>query len=156
MNKNVTALIVVLGIAAAIYLGIRFYGKQHAEQVVAKQKEAFEESLVADEVYCDACGKVSKLDVAFKDRRTYQICPACGQKKARPIVYWYCQNPSCNKQLVRFANHVWDENGYNPSPQGAPVCPVCRQPRSISPEELTLEDARRIAKETGQPFPPED
>jgi len=155
MNKQLSTVIVLLGIIAVIVLGIRYYNKHHAAGVEAKQKTDYEEGLATDQVWCEACKATSKLDVPFKERRTYQVCPACGEKKARPIVYWWCMGKDCNKQLVPFANHVWDENGYNQSPWGTPVCPTCRQPNNISPEELHLSGARKIAEETSQPFPPE-
>jgi ribosomal protein L32 len=155
MNRQLGALIVLLGVVAVVYLGVRYYNNLHRAAKDAEQKEAFEADLVANEVVCDACGAVSKLDVEFRDRYTYQKCPKCGEVKARPIVYRFCQNPACNKRLVRFINDVWVGSEYFQSPH-TPVCPVCGESRYILPETLHLSDAKRIARETGQPFPPEE
>jgi len=156
MNRQLSTVIVLVGIVAAIYLGVKYYNRQHKAAKEAEQKEAFEADLVANEVVCDACGTVSKLDVPFRDRYTFQKCPRCGEIKARPIAYRYCQKPACNKRLVRCVSNVWEEGKYSPSPYAAPVCPVCGSPQSILPESLHVSDAKRIAKETNQPFPPEE
>ena len=140
--------------AATLLAGCWPFGL-HESKLEREQKKAYQEGLVADHVWCEACKATSKLDVPFWQRRTFQVCPACGEERARPVVYWYCMGKNCNKQLVPFINHVWTEDGFSQSPQGAPVCPKCGEARNVSPEELHLAGAREIAKETNQPFPPE-
>ncbi|MBN1919426.1 MAG: hypothetical protein JW889_16135 [Verrucomicrobia bacterium] len=154
MNGRMGGVLVVLVVVFGIVAGYRFISTRHRTHVLDEQKRAYDEGLVTNRVWCEACGTVSEVDVPFTQRRKFLECPSCHEMKARPITYWYCTNESCNRQLTSFPNHVWD-NGYNASPFGAPNCPACGQANHISPEELHLSDAKRIAEETGQPFPPE-
>ena len=153
MSRQAGAVVVLLGIVAVIVLGYRLVSKQTKARVEEKQKTAFHQRLMARQVVCDECGAVSPMDVPHTERRRFQVCPECGAKKARPIVYFVCMNPECDRQLVRFANHVMEGSIFHQSPEGRPVCPICGRPDLIRPAELSIEHAKKIAKETGQEFP---
>jgi Zn finger protein HypA/HybF involved in hydrogenase expression len=151
MDRRVSAIIIVLGVIAFGVVGCRLFSKLNKHRIESKQKTAFDQGLVAREVRCDNCGVVSPMDVAYVDRRHFQKCPACGAEAARPIVYYVCGNPDCNRQLIKVANHVWGPDGFSP---GDPiVCPKCGQARNVEPRELHLDEAERIAQETGRKLP---
>jgi len=146
------ALIVALGVVAMVYLGYKVVDSWHDESTLAEQEKAYKEAPIAQEVACDACGAVSPMEVSREQRRKFQVCPQCGQKLARPIVYFICGNPECNEQLVKIRNHVFGEDGFSASPDRL-ACPRCGRPEMIVPDELSFEDAKKIAEKTGQEFP---
>ena len=151
MSKQVGTIIMLLGIVAVFVLGYRCVSKGTKARIEARQKKAFEQALAGQEVQCDECGEISSMNVPFIDRRKFQVCPKCGAKKARPIVYYVCSNPECNRQLVKVRNIVWEEGVIS---YGDPiVCPNCGRPNLIEPSELHIVKAKKIAEETDQPFP---
>jgi ribosomal protein L32 len=153
MNRQLSTVLVLLGIIAVIIVGIRLVNKQTKARTEERQETKFKQRVMAREVVCDQCGVVSPMDVIYTERRRFQVCPACGAKKARPIVYFVCNNPECNRQLIRFVNSVFEGGTYSQSPQGGVVCPNCRRRDTVEPTEISIDQARKIAKETGQDFP---
>jgi ribosomal protein S27E len=153
MNKQLSTVVLLLGVIVVVFVGIRLISKQAKARTEEKQKTAFKERLMAREVVCDDCGVTSPMDVIYTQRRKFQVCPSCGQKKARPIVYFMCNNPECNRQLIRFVNHVMDGSTFYESPQGGVTCPNCGRKDTVEPRELSIAEAAKTAKETGQSFP---
>ena len=153
MNKQVSAIIVLVGIIAVIYAGVRLLNKQTKARTEKKQKAAFEHRVIALEVACDQCRAVSPMEVLHDQRRKFQVCPECGAKQARPIVYYVCSNPECNQQLVRFANHVFEGREFHQSPEGGVQCPSCGRADTVEPREISINHAKETAEETGQDFP---
>jgi peptide subunit release factor 1 (eRF1) len=134
-----------------VVLGIKCWHKGHQARIEKKQEVAFERNAISEQVGCDSCGAFSDMEVPYTERRRFQVCPDCGEKRARPIVYYTCMNPDCNRQLVKVRNHVFGEEGFSASPDGL-VCPRCGRPHDVRPEEHSIEDAKKIAEETGQQF----
>jgi RNA polymerase subunit RPABC4/transcription elongation factor Spt4 len=148
--KNIIALgLIVVAVALVIYTVVHTSRRNRGKIVV---QEEFAAGQVSQEVFCDNCRAISggqKIGRAHSQQ--YQVCPACKQKKARPIVYFYCQNPGCNKALVKVRNVVVEDHQVLPG--DTPVCPVCGREDTLTPMEIELSTAQRIAKETGQQFP---
>ena len=153
MRRQIGAVIVLLGIVAVIYAGARLMHKQSKARTEEKQKTAFGRRVMALEVACDQCRAVSPMEVLHDQRGKFQVCPDCGAKQARPIVYYVCGNPECNQQLVRFINHVFEGREFHQSPEGGVRCPSCGRADTVEPREFSIEHARKIAQETGQDFP---
>jgi len=146
------AFVVVLIIAAIGLITYTVVKERRRAQGKISVREAFESGQVAREVYCDACGKISDgLTIKRAFSQQYHKCPECGEQMARPIVYYLCQNPGCNKALVKVRSVVVVEG--RPVGGDATVCPVCGREDGVTPMEIELESARKIAEETGQEFP---
>ncbi len=150
MLKNFVVLVLVVGAIVAIVVTVVNERKKARSQIDIK--EAFEEGQVSQEIYCDNCRETTTglvIKRAFSQR--YQDCPACGQKKGRPIVYYYCQNPGCNKALIKVRNVVVEDGRVLSGDRG--VCPICGREDMVTPMELDLSSVRKIAQETDQEFP---
>jgi DNA-directed RNA polymerase subunit M/transcription elongation factor TFIIS len=152
MNKTARLIVLFLGVVAAIIIIYKLVSAQHRVLAEKEQVKAYKEGLVAQEVWCESCDTTSPLEVMFKDKARFQVCPKCGEKAARPIVYYMCMNEGCNKQLVKVRNHVMEGTEFLKSPD-AFVCPNCGQASTLYFEPLHLDKARQVAEETGQPFP---
>jgi len=147
--KNIVGLILVVGaIVLVVYTVINETRRSRSKINV---KEEFEAGQVCQELYCDNCGKTTGGHVIKRAHsQQYHTCPKCGQKTGRPIVYFYCQNPDCHKALVKVRNMVVVNRQV--SPGDPPVCPICGREDAMTPMEIELSTARRIAKETHQEF----
>jgi RNA polymerase subunit RPABC4/transcription elongation factor Spt4 len=148
--KNTIAFVLIVGaIVLVVYTVINQTRRARSNIVV---KEEFATGQVSQEVSCDNCGAISEgLTINRAHSQKYQVCPKCKQNKARPIVYFFCQNPGCHKALVKVRNVVVEDHQVLPG--DTPVCPVCGREDMLTPMEIELSTAQRIAKETGQQFP---
>jgi hypothetical protein len=148
--KNIIALGLVVGaIVLIIYTLVNETRRARGKIVV---KEEFAAGQVCQEISCDNCGAISGGQTIMRSHsQQYQTCPKCKQKTARPIVYFYCQNPDCHKALVKVRNLVVVKGKVLPG--DIPVCPICGREDTLTPMEIDLSTAQEIAKETGQQFP---
>jgi len=151
MGKQV--IIVIVAIVAIAFLGYRIISQQQrAKSRKEFQREYYDVKQASQEIYCDSCGEITTgLNLSRNEAARYQVCPKCGQKTGRPIVYRFCQREGCNRQLIKYANDVWDEGQRLPGQ--TPVCPNCGRADAVIPDYLDLKYAEKIAKETGQQFP---
>jgi hypothetical protein len=150
MLKNFVVLVLVVGAIVAIVVTVVNQTKKARSHI--NIKETFEEGQVCQEIYCDNCRETSTgLSIKRAFAQQYQDCPACGQKKGRPIVYYYCQDPECDKALIRIKNVVVEEGRVLAGDRG--VCPICGREDMITPMELDLSSVRKIAQDTDQDFP---
>jgi uncharacterized protein YlaI len=148
----VVIILVVAGAAAAVKLGLWVAAQQRQRVGRERSRQEWSASQCSQEIVCDACGeRTTGLVLSRAEAGSFQVCPACGAKAGRPVVYYMCQNPDCNRRLVKVAASVWTEAG--PSPGGSAVCPNCGSGMALTPVLLNFKSAQRIADETEQEFP---
>lgn len=152
MNKQARTIVLFLGVAAIIFVVIKLVSARSKAAGEERFKKTYAEDLVAQQVWCDSCQETSDLDVMFKDKGKFQVCPNCGEKTARPIVYLMCTNKDCNRKLFKVANHVMVGTTFMPSPDPF-VCPECGRKDTVYYEPIHFNKAKKIADETGQQFP---
>ena len=153
MKRNAGVLILVLAAAAAIvWAVVHIVAKERARDVLKGSRREWDEAQYSQEIVCDACGEsTTGLVLNRAQAGTFQVCPKCGATAGRPVVYYMCLNPNCNRQLIKVPNAVWTDEGSSP---GTPAkCPKCEDARYITLLFLDLGSAQRIANETGQEFP---
>ena len=148
--KRIIAFVLIVGaIVLVVYTVINETRRARGKIVV---KEEFDAGQVSQEISCDNCGAISGgQTITRAHSQQYQTCPECKQKMARPVVYFYCQNPDCHKALVKVRNLVVVQGEVLPG--DATPCPVCHREDMLTPMEIDLSSAQKIAQETGQQFP---
>jgi len=154
MDKRIlAAILVVVFIVALVYIGMSVAKNRRATAARETSQREWAAAQYSQEIVCDNCNAhTTELELNRAQVGNYQKCPECGQMAGRPIVYYICQNPDCNRQLIKAAKTVWTEGG--PSPGDDVVCPNCGQSgANIMPDFLSLKSAQKVAKETGQEFP---
>jgi len=138
MKNNIVVLVCLAVIVVAVVLIVR---NANRPDTVEEAHEKVEKAIYAEEVYCTACEATSRKQCQLQDALGKTRCPACGELAAYAYVYSYCQNPACNKRIVKAVF-------------GQPlVCPECGKPDFMAPAPAPLEKIRAIAKETGQEMP---
>lgn len=126
--------------------------KQRARLGRERARREWAQSQCSQEILCDTCGEsTTGLVLSRADAGRFHVCPACGAKTGRPVVYFMCQDPDCNRQLVKVAASVWTADG--PSPGESGVCPSCGSGMRLTPVFLNFTSAQKVADETGQDFP---
>ena len=149
MGKQIGTMIFL--IVAVGFLGYRLWSCQHRESAEKRFKRQWEENQASQEIVCDNCSETTTgLSLNRTEVLKYQVCPVCKQRKARAVVYYFCQNPACDRQLIRVRNSVWEGRSLPGDPV---ICPKCHRGNDVIPDYLNLKSAERIAKETGQEFP---
>jgi len=119
---------------------------QEAEQEAAGREQ------VGEAIICDACGETtSGLVIPRSKAKQYWLCPECGEEQGRPVVYFMCTNPDCNKALVKTKITVPDEEGT--ATDETRVCPTCGKGDQLTAAPLSLTQVRETAEETGQEAP---
>ena len=154
MNKRIaTPVVLVVAIIAIIYAGIKFTKQQRGRAGRRHAREEFTKAQCCREIICDACDERSTGMVLNRAQvGRYQECPKCHEKAGRPIVYRFCQDPDCNRQLIKGANTVITEDGRS-SAGDEFVCPNCGSAQHVYRDILKLDEAQRIAEQTGQELP---
>ena len=145
----VKVIIITLGVVAVCVLGYRIIDGISDKNTIAQQKKDWNKAPVGKEVYCDACKDDFAQVTPFETRGKFQVCPKCGAKAARAIVYFVCGRPECDETLIKVANHVFEGSKFHKSPDRL-ECPTCERNEFIEPQVLHLETAEEIAKRTGQ------
>lgn len=151
-NPRAVLVVVVLGLIAAVYLIYSQWQRAQRAHSHEQFKKRWAEKQCSQEIVCDHCGE-STIGLVLNRAQAgiYQTCPECGTEAGRPVVYYMCQNPGCNRRLVKVRNSVWTDEG--PSAGDPVVCPSCGDVRGITPLFLDLKSAQKTAKETDQEFP---
>lgn len=153
MRRDLVVVILVLaGAAAAVRLGLWVAAKERQRVGRERSRQEWAESQCSQEIVCDACGeRTTGLVLSRTEASRFHVCPACGDEAGRPVVYFMCQNPGCDRQLVKVATSVWTSNG--PSAGGPAACPSCGSGMQLTPVFLDFKSAQKIADETNQEFP---
>jgi predicted RNA-binding Zn-ribbon protein involved in translation (DUF1610 family) len=154
VDKRILAAIVVVAvIAALVYIGMSVAKNRRATSARLSAQREWANAQYSQEIVCDNCGEhTAGLNLNRAQVANFQKCPECGAMAGRPIVYFVCQDPACNRQLIKVATTVWAEG--RPSPGDPVVCPRCgRSGPNISPDFLSLKSAQKVANDTGQEFP---
>ena len=145
--------VLILGIAAVAYLGHSLWSRQHKEKSEKQFKKEWLENQASQEIFCDSCGETTTgLTLSRNEACLYKQCPECGEKTGRPVVYYMCMDPECNRQLIKVRNTVLKEGGVS-SPGDPIICPSCGRRQNVTPTFLNLKSAAKYAKETDQEFP---
>jgi len=146
--------LIVITAAAVAFLGYTIWDRAQKKKTEEELKTTIEQAIASQEIVCDACGKTTTdLAITRKEANQYQVCPRCLEKKGRPVVYYVCTDPDCNRQLIKVKNTIWDDENNTSLPGDPIVCPRCHRDDTFSSDFLSLEDAKKIAEETGQEFP---
>ena len=154
MRKDIIVPVLVLVALVAVGLLVKqLVAKERGRAAAERSRRQWAEAQYSQEIICDACGaSTTGLVLNRAQAGNFQVCPKCGQKAGRPQIYYMCQNPDCNRQLIKVGNTVWTDEGQSP---GGPIrCPNCgRADTNITPLFLDLESAQKFADETKQEFP---
>jgi len=153
-RSGLSALLILVVFAAGGYVVYQQVQKFRAKQNLAQSQREWKARAYSQEIVCDNCGEITTgLSLSRNEASRFQECPKCHQMTGRPIVYYKCMNPACNGHLIKVRASVTIGDTAEMSQGDRIECDLCGSNRSVSPDAIDLENAKKKAKETGQEFP---